>query len=1075
MKKTYKSAIPVLLFVLLLATQAEAQTTAPAPTAAPATAIRNVTVSGVVSDETGPMPGVTIAVLGSGSTRGTTTDRQGAFSIQVATWTELRFSFMGYEAYTYKVTAAQSNLKIQMTASTEDIETVVVMGPLSLAAHDVTSATTIVRTADLPIAPFTNVMEALQGRVPGLNVQVRSGAPGSTGTYVVRGISDISTKGNELVSSSPLIVVDGIPMDDSDDFDANGLIAGSGVSPLTSIPIDDIENFMVLKDAAATSLYGSKGAYGVIVINTKVGNSEKPQVSYSLYTSVDYPPRLRDVVGGVAERRLRIQEIMAGDTASYYPGFNQINFNPLLSDSLNPYYNNNTDWQDIYFNTKFSQEHNLSVSGGNREFNYKLNGNYVNQPGIVRNTGFDRYGIRTGVGFQPTQNFSLRANLDATLTNTNTGSGNLAAQETLGSSRNNSSLLPPPSRYGSSNAALAALTKERQEQGIEYKTSVMATYMPIKRLSITGTLSYRYANHEVNDFTPGKLNDNDARQYDVGKTTNSIYLEGRANYSMNISLIKLGLNLSARYDKRSENGYSSNLIGFPNDHIGGPTGYNTSQSNGSAKLSDVAGSVSFTFAPTFGIGSLKKGFGEAETGIDKYVFHPSVSPELNAAYGTRQQWAINPGLSFRWNASEEPFLKKYDWLSRAAVRTSWGRTSKFKASLYDIWGSYLVGDDTYNGTQIIPIDYGYSLPNTDLKAITNTMWDVGLDLYFWNHRLTLIADAYYKQTDNQLSDMPLADHNAFKNQKSTETSIVNYGLEFSLQGRPLPNSSPFKLNAQFNMAINRDVITKLPGGARQIINGNIVNKVGTNAVSNFLFVNRGVYATDSDVPVDPVTGERLRAAWSANQINNPNSYFRAGDPIWVDVNGDYLIDDRDRVITGNSQPRITGGFNLSLIYKNWSLNANSSFTLRRDIINSVTANNFETYSNPIDMKNDPTALMPISAYDFWTPNNTSAAYPNPFDYTRNNLIQPFRQDQTLFMEDGSYFKINTISLTYTFGRRIASLLGVRGMNVSATMNNIYTFSNYSGVSPENVNSLGFDRSSGYPASRKVSFRLQVNF
>src|SRR5690606_30155069 len=242
----------------------------------------------------------------------------------------------------------------------------------------------------------------------------------------------------------------------------------------------------------------------------------------------------------------------------------------------------------------------------------------------------------------------------------------------------------------------------------------------------------------------------------------------------------------------------------------------------------------------------------------------------------------------------------------------------------------------------------------------------------------------------------------------------------------------------------------------------------------FLYVNRGVYANDSDVPVDPATGKRLRVGGD----NTDQAYFKAGDPIFVDLNGDYIIDEKDQAIVGNSQPRMTGGINMNLRYKALTVNINTSFTLRRDIINQSLAQRFGYF-------NDPTAsnggyngvLVPIDAYNFWTPDNREGAvYPNPFDYTRVNIVKPYRANQTLFMEDGSYFKINGISMAYSLGRRVLRFLGnIERANITASANNIYTFSHYSGINPENVTGLGYDQSSGYPNSRTYSIGLNVTF
>ena len=391
-----------------------------------------------------------------------------------------------------------------------------------------------------------------------------------------------------------------------------------------------------------------------------------------------------------------------------------------------------------------------------------------------------------------------------------------------------------------------------------------------------------------------------------------------------------------------------------------------------------------------------------------------------------------------------------------------------KSTRYDVFGTYDIDPgNTYNGESYIPIDYK-RLPNINLDPVTTTTWNFGYDMSIFNNRLSANIDAYYRQVDNQLSDIELPNHAGFEKVRSTEVSLVNYGLEVSLRGKPLSVQSKWNLLIGLNFALNRDVITKLPNEARQILNSDawVANRLGGNTTSMLLYINKGVYATDEDVPVDPATGKRLRLGGK----NTDEAYFKAGDPIWVDVNGDYVIDDKDRVVAANARPKVTGGLFFNLSYKEFSMHVNTSFVFKRDIINSVLAKSFKAYDDPvrksIESLRKDASLSPIEKYNFWTENNRyNAIYPNPYNYHHNKVIDPFREAQTLFLEEGSYFKLNTVSLSYRFPKRWLDFFRVRGVTLKASVNNIWTFSNYSGISPESVNGLGRDTSGGYPNSR----------
>ena len=303
-----------------------------------------VEVSGHVyerlAERSEPIPGVTVMIRGEKGEKGNgaLTKMDGSFRLKADRNATLIFSYMGFRTVEMKVAKAKKNMDVFMEESVNTMDETVVVAYQSQSRADVGASVTVVNTKDLPPAPVSNVMELLQGRVAGLNVQQNNGAPGSIGTYTIRGISDISVQGvgdgeDEqyiLGSSAPLFVIDGIPQEDVGDYDANGLLSGSGVSPLSSLPFEDIEDITVLKDAAATAQYGSRGAYGVILIRTKRGNSAKPQIDFSMDMKVNIPPRLRDVLVGRAERMSRIDQILQNDTSrwnGYYDeresGFNR--------------------------------------------------------------------------------------------------------------------------------------------------------------------------------------------------------------------------------------------------------------------------------------------------------------------------------------------------------------------------------------------------------------------------------------------------------------------------------------------------------------------------------------------------------------------------------------------------------------------------------------------------------------------------------------------------------------------------------------------------------------------------------
>lgn len=1047
-----------------------------------------VIISGTVYDKAGnneTFPGVNIICRDAKTKkriRGTASDLDGGFSIRVPLNSELVFSYVSYKPTIYKVKKAASDISIYLEENVTEIVETVIVGQRRVNKANVTSSNVVIKAEELAETPVANVMSLLQGRVAGMDIQLNNGLPGAQGSFNIRGVSDISLVGNkddgwDLASSNPLFVVDGIPQTDVSDYDASGLISGSGVSPLSTIPFEDIANIQILKDAAATSLYGSAGAYGVILIETKKGDFPKPRVTYSGNFTVSTPPSLREVAIGNAERNMLKWQILQNDTSQIYHGYQDVMFMPSISDSLNPYWNNHTDWQDQFYRVTYNHSHNLSFSGGNDLFNYKINGNYYTEKGIVKNTDFNRYALTGNMNYKsPNSRFTIGVDMKVGFTDNSTGSGNAVSQSGVANAANASSLLPPPSLYSASVDALQVFGVDNSTVKSNYSTTVNLGYRLPYNIGWHGTFNYSYNASEQEKFTPAILSDSDnkyqAVAYNYSGNESKVYVNTYLQRSFNLKYAGASLTAGIRYESKTSTGNSITFTGLPNDYIVGPVGHGAS--SGKATVSENQSVFSLIFNPSFSI-KTKESF---KAGGDKYIITPSLSPEISSVYGTKTKWNFNPSMGFRWNVGREAFMDRFKKIDDMSIRVTWGQVVKYKATRYDVWGTYDIDPEyTYNGESYIPVNFS-KLPNAQLDPITTTTWNFGYGLSLFNGRLSTDIDAYYRQVDNQLSNVSLPDHAGFKEVRSTEVSLVNYGLEVSLKGKPLPVQSKWNLDCNLTLAINRDVITKLPNEARQIINNDawVANRLGGNTTSMLLYINKGVYATDEDVPVDPATGKRLRLGGSSSN----EAYFKAGDPIWVDINGDYIIDEKDRVVAGDARPRVTGGFYFNLRYKDFSMHVNTSFVLRRDVINTVLAKTFSAYTNPVkkkieDLRKDA-AIAPIQMYNFWTEDNRyNATYPNPYDYHHNKVINPFRAEQTLFLEDGSYFKLNTVSLAYRFPKPWLKYFRINGgVTLKASVNNIWTFSNYSGISPESVNGLGRDTSGGYPNSRTWTVGISIN-
>lgn len=1025
----------------------------------------------VKSQNNAPAEGVTIINETTKKTLGTT-DRAGHFSIQAAANQVLIFKHVSLNQTTYKLSASTAPFMVVMNSNARNLDEAVVVGYQTRKKETLTGSVVTISGKDIQDIPASNFVDLLQGKVAGLNIQQNTGSPGMRGTMAIRGISNVNISGSGdnafLTPTSPLFVIDGVPIDDNTGYEYGFQTAGPGISPISMIPTEDIQDIQVLKDAQATALYGSRGAYGVILVTTKRGNSKVPIVQYTSQFFVNTVPKLRPVIGGKGERLIRIQQILQNDSTAW-AAIQRINNSPLLADSLNAYYNNSTDWQNIFYRTTINHSQNVNISGGDQAFNYKVNGGIFDEKGIIENTGFSRYSLQMNMQYMPNPKFKMLANINTTLARNSSGSGNALTQSGVGTAANTSSLLPAPSIFSASNTALSALQVSDDNKTANVVTQVELQYEPITGLRGTTTLSYNYLEANKDRFTPSMLNANNSEIYSFNDHRNKLYNRNMLSFTRSFkekhNLLVYG------FSEMEINDYKADVMQFtgtPSDQITSGLSYNSLYSKGGT-LNNLSNYRSLGFA---GIANYNY--------ASKYVAEFTYRVDGTSTTGSLNPWSYNPSASIRWNFYKENWFENIDWLSFGGLRASWGKNIVPTGSIYSVYGKYVADARRYNNQPTVSLDMN-TIPNIALIPQSSTQFNVALEFGLFNNMINVTYENYYKQTDQILREKKIANINAFGNVNTNETSLVNKGHEFQINYRPRMASKDWELSFNFNGAINKDVMAALPDGVRQLIdkdasiyNLSILRRLGINSLSNVLLNFEGVYKTDDEVPVNPLTGLRYRTGGAFGE----GRFFRAGDPIWTDLNGDYILDENDYVIVGNSQPRVTGGFGTYTKYKNWTLQTNFSYTVKRDILNTALADRFRNYSNPagvVAADKNPGALVPISEYDIFTSLGQDAKYPNPFDFTRNGLIDPFRYDQTLFQEDGSYLKFNSATIGYNFDRNWTKQIGITSLRMYLSAYNIYTFSKYSGPDPELVSGLGRDSSNGYPNRRSYTFGLNVQF
>lgn len=1019
-----------------------------------------IRVTGKVTDNTGQgIPGASIFSLSPVKSL-TATNSDGEFAVMVESQAELLIRSIGFTEQRIKLKPGQTTINVSLKDNSKEMDEVVVRGYVARSKQLSTGASTTILGDKVQDVPVSNIEQLLQGKVPGLNIQVNTGAPGFRGTTTIRGISSLSVTGSGsesfLQPTSPLYVIDGVPLDADQASQFGFQQQGPGVSPVSMIPQEDIASIEILKDAQATSMYGSRAAYGVIIITTKRGNSVIPRIRYTMNTFMQKPPKLRETLGGNLERQLKIRQII--ENAESQGDIDRIGSTPFLADSLNAYFNNSTNWQDVFYRTTYNQTHNLSIDGGDQKFSYKTNLNYYSENGVIKNTGFDRYSMNMRMEYRPNAKFSFVGSVFGGIGKTNKGEGLGLLQSGVANNGMASTLLPGPSFFQSTSGVVSALQTKNDNNARNLRTNVEATYMILEGLNASTNVSYNFDSNTEDTFTPAAANGQFAKVYAYNGRSDRLYNRSAITYSKTFGT-KHNLFINAFNEVYVEGRQTSitRQERTPNDQFQGPVGYDGFYSRGGGILSDYRNFRSASFAGSASYDYMKK-----------YVVDLSYRLDGTSGSGLDNPYSKNPAVGLRWNFKQEEFLSKLSWLDLGAIRLSWGMNISPNSSLVDIYGRYNVSG-SYNGLSGIGIDYGL-IPNPDLKPTTTMQYNLGFDIGLFKNTIELTYDTYYKSVKNMVIDRSLSDVSGFTVLRSNDASIVNYGHEISLTVRPLKNG-PLTLSFSVNGAINNDVLTKLPDeyngqmirfDTNQDYLQHLIYRVGSNTLSNYLLINQGVYSTTKNVPVDPLTGLPYQTG---------GRFFEGGDPIFKDMNGDYILDDRDYQIAGNSQPVFTGGLSTNVGYKNFRVDVYASFTAKRTILNNALADRLRLMRDPFGDR----AVVPLDDLDMWMQPGDNAKYPYAFAYTRFDAIRPFRADQTLWEESGSYLKINTVTLSYMFQKMMARRLGVQSIRIYVSGENLHTFTSYTGPNPENVTNMGRDASGGYPVPRKYNIGLNVEF
>lgn len=1053
---------------------------------------QNVTIKGRVTDAVSKegIPGVTIIDIKNNKGLGVT-NANGSFTITTDPEKTIQFRYIGYRFETVKAGKA-ATLNIVLTPENKSLKEAVVVGYQKRTKETVSGSVAVISGKDLQDAPVSNIQELLQGKVAGLNIQNNSGAPGFRGTISIRGISQLNVSGSGdqayLATNNPLLVIDNVPVDFDGGISQSMLQPGAATGPLALIPPEDVQSIEVMKDAQATALYGSRGANGVIVVTTKRGNSPTPIIDINSSVFVNFPPKLRPTIGGNAERRYRINSILKNaiddqDARSILADYGS----QFLTDSLNTFYNNSTDWQGLFYQTTLNTNNNVQISGGNIKMNYKANFAYQMNQGVLKNTGFNKYSLNMQLNMQPNKRLRIGAQLFSALGQKQRGNGGGLTNNGAGDAFT-SSLLPGPSKFVGNPQLDGYENNVDDNNTINIRGFLDVDYEIIPNLRINSTTSYDYYTDTRDRFNQSFSNNNQTGLYGfVGRhdelnTRNGV----NYNYSSDRTSVEKGHNIYAsvfsEINIKSDDQHVRDVRNGPNDYYWGPRGYSPRFYPGNPWNDpngiNVNGTpVSYVYHAASWAGFLSYNY------RTKYSVDLAYRLDGNSAAGINNPYTKNPSVGFRWNFNKENLMRRISWLDYGSVRVTYGVNSRPTATILNSLGAYQAYANYNNGIAIAP-DFSV-LANPSMEPEKSAQFNFGVDLGLFKSRIEIIYDTYYKNNYNLVRDNFLPNSTGYGKVQVNGGAVVNYGHELSITGRPIAHIDPkgFQWTVTVNGALNKGVLTELPGGSQfylqvdQNTYQSMALKVGRNPLSNFMYETEGVYDNNGSVPVDPVRGVRYKA------FKGPGTqFFQAGDPIWKDLNGDYALGAEDYVIMGNPDPLVTGGFNNTFSYKNLSLSVYCSYLIKRSILNNAIAARIWRLQYPDALKSEGTAAGPVNLYDisqidYWKNPGDQATHPAIVgSFLHDAQVAPNRLDQSLYMEDGSYFKVNQVTLAYQFRDfNFMKKLKLRVLRAYLTAYNVAIFSNYTGPNPETVTSLGRDDINGYPSASSYTFGIGAQF
>lgn len=1029
----------------------------------------------MIDSEGNPLVGVTVQI--EGTSYGVITDADGNYILEFPSMAhpKIVFSSIGYKSKSIEFRGVkEQNMMLELDHVA--LDDLVVIGYGSKSRRNVTTAISTVSQEQISkLAATTPTLDGLlQGTVKGVLATTANGEPGSSLKLNIRGITSPYPKSGKGNNNQPLYVIDGVPT----------FMEDTGINPLINISPNDIESIDVLKDAAATAIYGSRGANGVVIVKTKNGKrNEKTKVDFGYTFSFsnpikNYKPLNISEYKNVQDEILRntVDGMNDGSSMVGMYGFDYI-LNQYGNVSLNEetglytynglnenlYGKDNVNWADEVINKNApTHQYNVAVRGGSNKTNYSFSFNGMNQEGLLLNDRMERYGARLSIDSEINKYITVGGVLDYTYSSRKSGSNDpalgydndgwmtrpdLAVRDADGNFQRVDKFGLYADTYNDANA-VAKLQRKTKYENDQFSGNAYIDIKPVKGLTLHADANISRFIFSNSYFSPKITLPEQLSMEPTSTLAESNYrntntsINFRADYKFTLTEahrfdVMAGYSADRYWSKEHDQAYS----GFPNDDVlnnasSATTVNKPTETYSKSGLNSIYGRLSYDF-------------------LSRYLLDFSLRSDESSKFGPGNKRGTFPAVSLAWRINHEPFLESVRDIDDLKFRLSWGKTGSTNVSDFS-YIQYFNGNQ-YGGQSGLTLASTY--PNKNIKWEMTTEYNAGVDFSFFNGRLTGSFDIYHRKTDGALAPAPIALEFGIGTYYSNILDLTNNGFEFSIGG-DVVRTKDFTYNTMLSISSNRNKITKLNGSTLDMMHQDLYmegHAMGT--VKGYKVA--GIYQSQDQI-------SKLNEQAMAKGYGFYQNGAAVGDYMFADTNGDGYISEADRTAIANPEPKVFGGWSNTLSYKNFTLSMLFQYQLGGDAYYSTM---HESASGALGM-----SILREMYGNTWTPDRTDAKY-------AKLMWMPSADTNTQandrYVYSNSYFRLRNITLSYTFEPAWLERLHVSGASVFFTATNLFTITDWPGLDPDMAATNAFTKTTEtkdvYPMSRSFSFGLKLQF